>query len=255
MKIETPIEVLLDRLIAETAMQNGDLLPPVQALADRLGQPVDAVRAAIDEIIDKGKFVRTANGEVIVAMPRITDAGRLFSFSGSAARHGERLVTQLLEPAAMRPPISDETHPFFDLEQRAHTALGLTPDQPFIVILRARHLHGQPKVLHRVYLDPRRFPADFLSAHDFGAESLIDIYHRGGYRLLSRDTVLHARHSNRYEDNVLAGIGREVRLPVVLDAEQRFFATDDSAGKPCVLEYMQATYLDHWPYEIPNRPA
>lgn len=255
MKDHIPVEVLLDRLVAHESLAPGMPLPPVGELAARLGKAESEIEGALQAAAAKGKLTLAPDGSAVVAVPAVRDGDQLFSFSVSAARHRQRLVTALLEAPAVRRPLADDTHPLYALEQRAQSGLGLAADQPFIAIVRVRHLHGKPLVLHRVYLDPGRFPADFASAHDFASESLIALYGAAGYRLQSRDTVLHARLTNLYEDNTLRALGQESHLQAVLHAEQRFHATRDGASEPFVLEYMQATYFDHWQYSIDNRPA
>ncbi len=251
----TPVEVLLDRFVDNESLAPGEPLPPVGELAAALGQTEYAIQEALQAAAKRGKLDLTADGCATVALPAVTDGVQLFSFSASAAQQQERLVTALLEPPALRLPLADEDHPLYPLEQRAQSGLGLTVEQPFIAIVRVRHLHGRPQVFHRVYLDPARFPQGFVGAHDFAAESLIDIYGRYGYRLHSRDTVLHARLTNLYEDITLGQMGQSPHSRAVLHAEQRFFASSDDTPEPFVLEYMQATYFDHFQYSIPSRPA
>ena len=81
-------------------------------------------------------------------------------------------------------PLTDPEDPRTPAERRAHTALGLPEQSPFVVIVRARILHGEPSALHRVYLDPARFKGnEFLENHDLESESLIDIYEKCGFEL------------------------------------------------------------------------
>jgi DNA-binding GntR family transcriptional regulator len=255
MNDKTPVEVLLDRFVDKKSLAPGALLPPIAELARELKRSEQAIRDAIQSAAKKGKLELTADGGAVVALPAVKDGAQLFSFSVSAAQSHERLVTSLVEPPVLRLPLADEDHPLYLIEQRAQSGLDLARGRPFIVIFRVRHLHGRPQVFHRVYLDPARFPAAFLDAHDFASESLIDIYGRYGYRLQSRDTVLHARLANLYESAMLGKLGQEPHSQAVLHAEQRFFATSDERPEPFPLEYMQATYFDHFQYSIPNRPA
>jgi DNA-binding GntR family transcriptional regulator len=177
-----------------------------------------------------------------------------FSFARSAVSHGRPLKTDLISKAS-RLPLSDEEHPFFTVEQEAHRALGMSGNAEFLVIERARLLDGQPSAIHRVFLDPARFPEDFLIRHNFETDSLIEIYGRYGHKLLSRDTVLTARGTNTYEINLLQKRYRSETRRIVLDAEQQLHAADSTTRKPFVLEYLKASYLDDWKYEIKNRPA
>jgi DNA-binding GntR family transcriptional regulator len=251
----TPIEARLDQLVAAEGLRPGDPLPAVEALAERMDLPATDIRKALAAAAGRGKFKLMQDGGASVCEPPLTNGAEPFSFSTSAAHHHERLVTTLLDPVAARLPIADDSHPLYELERRAQAALGLGSDEKMTVILRVRHLHGRPLVLHRVYLDAARFPAGIFAKLDFGTKSVLDVYRSREYRLLSRDTVLQARLTNTYEDNILGKFDRDVHLQAVLHAEQRFFADGADDPEPFVLEYMQATYLEHWQYEIRNRPA
>jgi len=256
MKDTVAIEALLDRLVVGDKLAPGTRLPPLADLATRLEYEPQKIATALAAAVAKAKFVGTPDGGFEVALPSVTAASPRFSFSTTAAQHHERLVTALLEQPATRLPFDDE-HPLHTTECRAQEALGLAPDQPFHVIARVRHWNGKPKVFHRVYLDPARFAPGFIEGYDFETQSVLDMYRSAGYRLLSRDTVLHSRFTSRYEDNLLLHLKRDVHLQPVLHAEQSFFATHAASGEGSedrfVLEYMQATYFDHWQYSIHNR--
>jgi DNA-binding GntR family transcriptional regulator len=252
----TPIEALLDRLVADEGLEPGALMPPVDTLAERFGRGAEEVRMALAAAAGRGKFKLRPDGGANVSEPPISATSDPFSFSTSAAEQHERLVTTLLEPVAIRPPLADDSSPFYELEKRAQRELDLTPDQPMTVILRVRHLQGRPLVLHRIYLDATRFPRSIVEDHYLETgSSVLALYRDRGYQLLSRDTVLQARLTNLYEDNTLLRYGCDVYLQAVLDAEQRFFASSAKDPEPFVLEYMQATYFEHWKYKIHNRPA
>lgn len=175
-----------------------------------------------------------------------------FSFSKSARKH--ELETVLIE-AALRLPLSDKSHYLYRVERDAQKALGLSKRSPFITIRRLRMLDRQPGAIQQVYLSPARFKRNFLKRHDFQSESLIDVYEANGYRLVSRDTVLGARFANLYEVNLLSKYSPGLITRAVLDAEQQLFAQEAPEGSQFVLEYLKATYLENWRYEIKNRPA
>lgn len=201
---------------------------------------------------------QATNGDYIA----MTNDHHSFSFTKSAEAHGRPLITAVIQ-AALRPPISDIEHPFYGVEQEACKALGLDENAKMIVIERARCTpppHDNPVAFHRAYLDPARFPEEFLQ-HDFSAESLMDLYSRygskAGYSVESRDTVLSARGANIYEVNLIRSprFHANPHGRVVLDAQQRLYARDAATGKLFVLEFLQASYLEDWKYEIKNRPA
>lgn len=200
-----------------------------------------------------------------------------FSFAQSAAAHGRTLKTEVLY-AGMRDPLNDNEHPFYAVELEAQKSLGITPDSKLLVVERARVLDvpvsGEatklnPSAFQRSYLNPARFPPDFLQKHfppdslqkphDTGV-SLMELYDRYGrelgYTVASRDTVLSARGVNLYEVNLIRQhYHADPRGRIVLDAEQRLYARDSSSGEMFVLEFLKASYLDDWKYEVKNRPA
>jgi hypothetical protein len=68
--------------------------------------------------------------------------------------------------------------------------------------------------------------------------------------------LLTARLLSPYESNLLVQrYGSDSRDRAVLDAEQRLYALDPKTKEPFVLEFLKASYLEHWKYEIKNRPA
>lgn len=176
-----------------------------------------------------------------------------FSFSRSAEDHKETLSNETLE-ATIRPPNPDKESFFHQVEQDAQNALGLSKDSPFLVIQRVRLLKDKPTVIHRVFLNPARFPQDFLK-HDFKTKSLIDLYRQSGYEPAWRDTVLKARLLNPEERNLLIyKFNWKAQQIAVLDAEQQMYSRDRN-GQTFLLEYLKATYMDGWKYEIKNRTA
>jgi len=116
-----------------------------------------------------------------------------FSFTKSAQLHGEELVNRVVEKDRRLPFDENFDNLYYALESAAQKALGLNEDSEFLVIGRLRLLSDTPCAIHRAYLNPRRFSKTFLEDHDFGTESLVEIYHQRGYKLLSRDTVVQAR--------------------------------------------------------------
>jgi DNA-binding GntR family transcriptional regulator len=249
----TVTEFLVDDYISRNGLADGARLPAPRELAARLSRDEATVLDALKAAERRLRIVHNQDGWV-VASATVSDR-HPFSFTQSAAAHGQKLETDVLE-AKVRLPMEDPEHPFSGDELLAHEVLGLTGASPFIVIVRLRLLGGRPAVLHRVYLDPARFPAQFLDQHDFKKESLLEVYKQNNYRPVSRDTTLMARGANLYEISQLlqkyhSGLGHRA----VLDAEQRLFAQGPDNGPPFVLEFLKATYLENWKYEIKNRPA
>jgi len=255
------IESLIENYILEHRLVNGSHLPAEGELAEQLGCEEKALARALRVAENKLKVTRDEKGWVVASSP-VVDY-HAFSFTKSAETHERKLTTDVLEKE-VRLPLSDED-PFGPVERAAQKALGLAEDAPFMVIVRFRLLDGEPSALHRVYLDPSKFKPDFLDVHDFGKESLIDIYAQNGYKTFARDTVLAARMANVYEDGLLKQKYKSEehksqnyiprpRWEVVLDAEQHLYA-QDTGGNRFVLEFLKASYFENWKYEIKNRPA
>ena len=191
------------------------------------------------------------------ANPEEHDAKDIFSLSKAALQQGHPLETKVIEQGIRLPLESEDEVVWTAMEKRAQASLGLKPDEPFIVIVRFRKLTDPSSdvpqyAISRVYLNPSRFPADFLS-HDFAKESLTHLYRQNGYELTRRDTVLQARSPNLYERNELKMNGYDISpVQPVLHAEQELFAKI-ADKEEFHLEFLQATYVN-WTYTIKNRP-
>jgi DNA-binding GntR family transcriptional regulator len=272
------VESLLDEYVARHCMGAGARMPGISDLAGSLGWREHDVARALDSATAKGRFVfvEEPKGWLVspsdpssrhvgcslpllwswlkrLVSPSHPGSRRGYSFAKSAETHGNRLETHVLE-AVRRRPTSDQSHPFYASEIEARKTLGIEPDSSFLVINRCRILNDVPGAIQRAYLDPARFPVDFVSRHDFSKESLIGIYERYHYKVIGRDTLLTARLPNQYESGLLEQrYGVRHHTPVI-DAEQCLYAKDSNRRR-FVLEYLRATYLENWKYEIPSRPA
>jgi DNA-binding GntR family transcriptional regulator len=253
------IEKLLDDYIVGKKLAHGYLLPDIQGLAKQLGCQRDAVDNALEAAAKKHKVARDPGGWAVISSAHRDH--HPFSLTKSARSHDRELTNDLVV-AEVRLPVgqdhqeADEKHPFHDVERKAQRELGLAEHELFIVVERFRLLDGCPLALHRAYLNPSRFPSDFLKRYSFSIVSLIDTYTECGYELLYRDTVLEARSTNTYERALLAQwYQSKSRDYAVLDAEQLLFAKDPTTGMAFVLEFLKASYLEHWQYTIKNRPV
>ena len=247
------VESLIDRYIVEHDLSHGSLLPPTPELASQLrcqeNDVIEALHAA-----ERQLKVSYENEKWVVTSAVLRDHRR-FSFTESAAAHGRKLETHVTEKNLRIPRFDPEHHLHF-VERTAQKALGLAENSPFLVIERFRLLEKHPAALQIAYLDPSRFPPDFLDRHNFGTESLIDLYQHYGYKLLFRDTVLVARSAVTYELSLLEQYYKSERTGrAVLDAEQQLYAQDPATGSRFVLEFLKASYLGNWRYEVKNRPA
>jgi DNA-binding GntR family transcriptional regulator len=247
------IENLIQNYISAHRLENGSHLPSPHDLAQQLARDEDAILNALRSAETKLRL-SSENGVWTVVSPE-TLSDHAFSFTKSARNRD--LATEVIE-ASVRLPMRDMEHPFYNVEQRARKALDIPPDSEFIVIERLRLLGGIPGALQRAYLNPSRFHNDFLKNHNFKDESLIGLYEKYGYKLLSRDTVLSARLTNLYEKHLINRFdkhGFKVKTSVVLDAEQQLYATDPENNSRVALEFLKASYFENWRYEIKNRTA
>lgn len=253
MKEISSIEYRICAYINDCGLKEGSALPSDQEIANELKCDVKSVAEALDAAARQGKISRQEGAPSLVLSPAAFHEQDEFSFTKSAHVHGETLTTEILE-RRVRPPCTndpdDPLAPLAPFEDRAHHALGLNGQEPFIVVARLRRLGGHPRVIHRVYLDPKRFPTTFLEDHDFEKESLIHIYNHYGYVLKSRDTMLTARLPTQNER-----LNFDIRLFVpILGVEQELIALAPDTPAPFTLEYLQASYVN-WHYRIENRPA
>jgi|HubBroStandDraft_6_1064221.scaffolds.fasta_scaffold355580_2 DNA-binding GntR family transcriptional regulator len=244
------IEYLIQNYIFEQRLADGDALPSPRELAAHLACDEESLVKSLQSAEAKGHLSHDKGRWTVVLPETVGDTA--FSFTNSARARG--LTTKVIE-AAMRLPIHHKDDPYYLVEQRAREALDLPADSQFIVIERLRLLDGRPGALQRAYLSPARFADDFLASHDFSRVSLIDLYQRRGYKLLSRDTVLAARFANLYEKNSVNRYVPHLQTNVVLDAEQRLYAENPNDRSHFVLEFLKASYFENWRYEIKNRPA
>ncbi len=217
---------------------------------------------ALDELARKGIVVRRAGAPTTFRSltPRFFDlefsSNKLDSEGGSDqdgfgfgrnARevYGHEMSSRLIEKS-LRPPLSGTDLTAF--ERKAHKALGLRRDRPFLVIARVRLLDGRPRVIHRSYLHPGQFPESFLVDHDFETESLITIFNESGFRIDRRETTLRARFPTKQEQSLL-----KLGMEPILETEQETHATHPASGSSRLLEYLHACYVE-WEYRITNRP-
>lgn len=218
-----------------------DSLPSDQTFAAMLGCSVQPVARAMDNLASRG-LVRRGSGSPtkVVGQAPLTDDHE-FSFSHSAKAHDHAVSARLLEVSRRTPT------PGREVEVRAQKVLGLRRKEPFYAVARLRLLDGEPRVLHRIYLNPAHFPPTALTDHDFASGSLIDLYNTCGYRVDGRETTLRARLPTPEEAVLLKCEGEPV-----LEAEQRTDAVRAGSGEVVPLEYLLATYV-RWEYRIRNR--
>ena len=232
---------IIYRYISDHCLNEGEQLPDPKYLAALYGHKVTAVESALEVACQAGILVRSPVGGFVVRS--IPKEQAWLSFSHSAALHGKRIDKTTVREAKLRLPLLDPDDPITTgFEKEAHRTLGLEEGEPFIVISRIRLLGGSdsdaPRVIHRVYLDPKRFPISFLSDHDFALESIVRIYNHHGYVIRRRMDRARARLACPSER-----IDLEINLSdPVLDVAQHTVATAQDDQTPFVLEYLRATY-------------
>lgn len=244
MKGTTSVEGLIHRYISDHGLGEGAQLPSQTELVALFGCDAKALAGGLEAALRRGVIAKGPQGDWVVESPLVVSDQESLSFTRSALLHGEQMTTSLHE-AALRYPRDDADDPFTtDLESRAHEALGLADGEPFIVITRYRSLHSgshevDPMVIHRTFLDPKRFPATFLKNHDFERESMVeDVYKRYGYTIEQRLDAMRARTASPAERaDLKIGLGQPV-----LDLEQRSMARGPDGAEPILLEYLRATY-------------
>lgn len=244
------VPMRIHSLIQSLSLREGDQLPDIGSIANRWKCDLSAVNEAISIAEAQGLVHRNRDGTTTVSVSPVLPDPEELSFAHTARQLGTEVKTRCIT-AEMTVRLPFIRNPLEDIERRAQVALGLQPDQPFIVIPRIRYLDGKPRALHRVYLSPARFSPGFLGEHDFSSDSLIAIYGASGYQLVNRDTTLGARLPNLLEIQDLQ-LTSTPYVPV-LAAEQSLVARHPQEPAEFVLEYMQATYL-RWQYRIQGRP-
>ena len=238
---EKSIETLLYKYIGDHGLHDSDALPYPDELASSLGCDIGALDSAIEAACTRGVLARSETSGLVVQSLLAMPDQEWLSFTHSAKVHGEEMRTTVHE-ARLRLPVEDSEDPVTtEFEREAYKALGLEKGNPFIVITRIRRLHSprgdDQRVIHRAYLDPKRFPETFLSDHDFARESLVHIYNSYGYRVQKRADAMKARLACPAERNDLK-IGYEP----VLELQQRTIASGPDSDDRFLLEYLWGTY-------------
>ncbi len=225
-------------------LKPGDELPSDREFKEMFGCSLQPVIRAMGFLADRGQIQRRAGAKTtfLDRQPLLADI-QTYSFSFKATEvYGCKLQTKLLEISCRLPQASEEVD-----ERATHKALGLKRNQPFYVISRLRYLDGEPRAIHRSYLNPDHFPSTFLTAHEFDRVSLIGLFDHYGYQIESRETKLRARFPTNAEKGWL-----QINQEPVLSAEQILTARPSDGEQPVILEAMYACYVK-WEYVISNR--
>jgi DNA-binding GntR family transcriptional regulator len=230
------------RFISDHNLTDGDTLPELDRIAASTGSDATAIKLGLDVACRSGVVQCVTDGQYSVRSLSAIPGQEWLSFSHSATTHGEEVSTIILEASRRLPKVDPEDPIATEFDRDAHAALGLNEGEAFIVISRVRLLSSpagnDPRVVHRSYLNPHRFPDTFVDDHDFANESLVGLYNAHGFMIGRRYAAARARLACPAERSAL---GIELRQPV-LDLAQRTLATTDEKKTPFVLEYLRATY-------------
>lgn len=237
------VQRIVRKYILENDLRPGNALPSDAELAAMAKCSVQPVVHAMHDWAVKGLVSRGSGSRTIILSVDVCAAQPDYSFSASAGKTGVALINRNLE-ISRRGPVSGDRRL---VEERAQAALGLARYEDFYVIGRIRVLDGEPRVVQRCYLDPKRFPRRFLEQHHFLQDSLISVYASHGYEAESRDTTLRSRLATTEEQ-----IELEIGSNPILEAEQTLHAIDPETGAEITIEYMHAVYTN-WEYTIKNR--
>jgi GntR family transcriptional regulator len=137
-------EILVKR-IADHVWHAGQLLPSEPDIAAELGVSQGTVRKALDEMAAESLVVRRQGRGTFVAQH--DDARILFQFFKLVPDDGER-----------RMPESKLLQVDISVEPVAAERLGISPDEPIIIVDRLRILCRAPCVLERIHLPAGVFP-------------------------------------------------------------------------------------------------
>lgn len=245
MQTPTEAENALRDYINSRQLEDGAVLPAVEALANELSVQEEELLAAIRSAERRGEIARDEEGRMFVHSPPVIADNDMFSFKSSAALEGTELYTAVISASVL--PISAEERPD-SVEQLARRSLSLASNDECALIYRIRSIEGEPRVIHRAFIDPKRFPPSFLHDHDFSTKSLVEIYQEYGYRITHRNTMLTAELPNQEELDIFRCSSQEP----LLDAKQELFAQDPVSGQSFIIEFLHATYM-RWSYRIENR--
>lgn len=239
------------RLVKEHMAANdlavGSPIPSDRELASMACCSLQPVVRAMHHLASEGLITRHAGTATTVARLEPVIKGHEFSFAHSVHTSGGILINRLIEQTCRLPMISGNGE---QDERKIQQELGLKRGEPFYVIRRLRLIDGEPRAIHRSYLNPNLLPSNFLVRHDFTSESLLDALTQSGCRAERRDLVLRARMPTEEERELLAAIPGEP----LLEAQQELKGRVGKQGESVTLEVLWACYKN-WEYRISDRRA
>lgn len=177
--------------IEDGSLQPGDLLPGEHRLCEIHAVSRTVVRQALGMLEHEGVIVRIKGKGTFVA-PRKTSehlAGQLMGLHEEVAARGGTITSDVLRHETVPAP--------------AHVAqqLGLAPEQDVIVLVRLRHVDGEPWSLSTTWLPPHL--GALIVGADLRTASLSQVLAEHGVRAVSGERTVEAALSDGREGELL----------------------------------------------------
>ncbi len=192
---------ILEQLIASGQYEPGQQLPTGAELAERYRVGLQTVRAALTQLENKGLIVRRAGKGTFVAerrRPQDFLLDRSFSrYMQEVARQPtSRVFTCRLQPVG--PELAAE--------------LGISPQEPTLVLDRLRYGNGDPVALQYTIVLARHCPG--IEKHDYAVESLYSVLrHDYGVEIKEITHSISCAAATREQASLL---GVRVRTPLLV---------------------------------------
>ena len=198
----------------------GSPVPPERTLATDFETSRTTVRQALQELVVEGRLERQQGRGTFVALPKVTQALELTSYTEDMRAHGIDPTSTLLAREYVK---ADEL-----LASRLAVGLGAR----VLLLERLRQADGEPMAIERTFLSAARFPG--LRARLARAESLYGVLdeHYGVRPEVADDTVETALASPAEA----ALLGVDTGLPLLLLSRHSF----DHEGQP--IEWARSLY-------------
>ena len=189
-----PLYFQLAELIRERVrvgeLTPGAQLPAEREVAEQAGISRMTARQAITSLVRDGTLVARHGVGTFVAAPKLTyDALHLLGFTEESMRHGDPVLSRVLEQALVMAPggVAGD--------------LGLAPGQAVVKVVRLRSAGATPILLETSWLPAARAPG--LKEADLGAQSLYALLDlRYGLRPRRARQTVEATVADDYESDL-----------------------------------------------------
>lgn len=219
-------EYLVD--LIKGGLEPNEKLPTERELAETLGVTRVTVRKALDELEKDQLVYRVQGAGTFVNEPRISKTFEFHSFS-------EDMLARDLTPGSAETSITLES-----AGGRIGFALGLSPADEVVHVMRVRTADGRPMCLEHSYLDASAVPG---FAQAFSGESLYhELRESYGIRLERADQTIHAV----VLDEATAGLLRVPPFSPAFSVQRTAYDHRNRA-----IEYAESLYRgDRYSYEL-----